>query len=141
MKNPALFFLTVEPGSASGPPPDKHPEEHASSRQGGKLLVYAAAVLRLQAVSDALFHLLAAPQEAAAISGKLLPWAPPVLLLLPTAGEEFLYIVTETNLMKKRGRKRHQLSNTKKGQRSSNFQEQISFQTTQLSHSLHLYWG
>lgn len=84
----------------------------------GKLFVHAPAVLRLKAVSDALFHLLAAPQEAAAISGKFLPRAPPVLLL-PTVGKEFLHIVTETNLMEKRGRKRHQLGNTKKGQRSS----------------------
>lgn len=84
----------------------------------GKPFVHAPAVLRLKAVSDALFHLLAAPQEAAAISGKFLPRAPPVLLLLPTAGKEFLHIVTETNLTEKRGRKR-QLGNTKKGQRSS----------------------
>lgn len=60
--------------------------------------VHQAAVLRLQAVGDALLYLVAAAQESAAVSSKLLPGAPAVLLLLTTAGKELLHIITETNL-------------------------------------------
>lgn len=63
---------------------------------------HQAAVLWLQTVGDALLHLLTASQEPAAVPGQLLPGAPPVLLLLATAGEELLHVVTETNLMGRR---------------------------------------
>lgn len=68
----------------------------------GEAAVHLAAVLRLQAVGDAELHLLAAPQEAASVPGQLLPGAPPVLLLLATAGEELLHVVTETHLDRKK---------------------------------------
>ena len=56
-------------------------------------------VLRLQAVGDASLHLLAAPQEPAAVPGQLFPGATPVLLLLFTAaGKELLHAVAEPNL-------------------------------------------
>lgn len=70
--------------------------------EDGEAAVDLAAVLRLQAVGDALLHLLAAAQEAAAVPSQLLPGTPPVLLLLTAAGEELLHIVTETNLTRRR---------------------------------------
>lgn len=67
-------------------------------------LVNQAAVPRLQAVRDALFHFLAATQEAAAVSGQFLPGPPPVFLFLATAGEKLLHVFTETNLDTERDR-------------------------------------
>lgn len=61
-------------------------------------LEHQAAVLWLQAECNALLHLLAAPQEAAAVPGQLLPGSVAVLLFLSTAGEKLLHIVTKTNL-------------------------------------------
>lgn len=54
------------------------------------------AVLRLQTVGDVLLNLLTAPQEPAAIPSKLLPRAPPVLLL--STDEDLVHMVTETYL-------------------------------------------
>lgn len=62
-----------------------------------KAMVHHAAVLRLQAVGDVLLHLLTAPQEPAAIPSQLLPWAPPVLLLLST-DEDLVHVVREAYL-------------------------------------------
>lgn len=62
-----------------------------------KAMVHHAAVLRLQAVGDVLLYLLTAPQEPAAIPSQLLPWAPPVLLLLST-DEDLVHVVREAYL-------------------------------------------
>lgn len=59
-----------------------------------KTMVHHPAVLRLQTVGDALLHLLAAPQEPAAITSKLLPRAPPVL----GTDEDLVHVVAETYL-------------------------------------------
>jgi len=69
----------------------------------GEAALHQLAVLRLQAEGDALLHLLAAPQEPAAVPGQLLPRATPVLLvlLLATAGKELFHVVTETNLRRR----------------------------------------
>lgn len=60
-------------------------------------VVHHPAVLRLQTVGDALLHLLATPQEPAAITRKLLPRAAPVLFLLST-DDDLVYVLTETYL-------------------------------------------
>lgn len=52
------------------------------------------AVPRLQAVGDVLLHLLATPQEPAAVAGQLLPGAPPVL----STDEHLVHVLTETHL-------------------------------------------
>lgn len=69
--------------------------------RGGQTEVHLAAVLRLQAGSNAKLHLLAAAQKAAAVASQLLPGAPAILrpVLVPT-GKEELHLLAETHLQK-----------------------------------------